>query len=1660
MSGSSNSRSSRHTERLRINSAASHPLAASSVTDNDGDSGPGEATQGLRDSCCVCHIPEALLASILRLIPLRERIAVTSLVCKQWLSLIRGRLCQVDSTIIITSVFLDCLRLVPPETQRATIKALAAIGRHAQLKFDISGPLHPNVHGGPSELRALQALLVELHDVRSVSISISCPVGVRLLGPTFAGLLQRSADTLVELEIVGDELSAAVLSSLLAAAPRGREGPSSNEASDAFLSAVDALEASIGSHGLRSRGHGNSFATRRADGKCQSMLVATALLLSSVEAQHRRPVAQRSQQQQQVVQQPPTMDVDLTDTIKDRTSVQSTRNRTGARSPTRQAGWRADSSSAVMNRHDLCRRIAELGKCCCCLAAADTAFHLYRSFQHVRLVLPRLKWLAVGDWQLLQVLHCPSLEELKLAGRSSAQQRGLDGGQQQQQQQGLSHVSSTLAAPGRVSSAIDELGELGAGRSQSPSASQNLLFFLMRCGSNLRRLHGAYPIRSVSDALLQLASAAGSDLPAGGEGALSEVARASTTARSSAAAPAIASKAETRQRPLHPAFVVAAVAAADELSLELESPSFLATWEASGAADAAQQAPAVESADATIGRLPAAINSYCSKGAKRSFEEAMAAAKAAASQASSVPFDEQDGVLAVAAALCVTGGGGCRHRRHLPGGCCAVPCAWGADGSLLLVLLPRLRVAHISDFLLLGFLLLPRLEELRLRDTPDTLSGNRTAGFALLWAYLNIYGSGLRVLETKGMAPPLAAFLGAGSTGEPLLSSIRPNEAAAAKTLRLLLHMHCTHPLMDPTSFSLEAAEGVAPTGAVATARRLPVAKLPAGADSLGSPSTSMHWQEGQQQQRIGVASEWERRELPTKLAVHDGQRVLVRKGKGLPKGSGSAARSEQKKNGCSACTVSGAMNERTHYGLKFGQLQQLQCHSTLLPYLVEPVPQCGSLRDLTTEGDPDEVLWFVALFQTLDSLCVRTPRLTAPGRRPRALETPPQQEGEPSTAGHRHLVTLAIRSYTGSAAVFGPHVRCPNLRQLQVQRRDDDVDAFLVGGGAPNLQVLHYYGHLFGGRGLSTLRSLVASHEMRVLRGNAEEEEKVRQLLHLLRLPRCFSPLKESPFMNLKELHVLSLDARAVVHVAFATVAAINPRLSRAWQLALRHRKEEQKLQLQSRQHSLLHRRQMQRGKEKLRLMAQQRQLYEAYTAARRRMRRFRTALACDQRSPNAPPQSLAGARPPNVFSSAHRELITIRIQLRLMQRRLEALAAEDARAKAAALDPRKMLQQQQRRLQRLQRGLQQRRRLRTSSQRFSALRGLLQLSVRGSPSYLPGALGGGNELRRLDETDGAGERAQQHSGQKEDFNCSRSWCFWACHRAVAALSQLLPQLRMCVVQQLRGNTSSLQLLLRGLPKLEVFAIEDSPSNIRKQRLRRLANNLGFTVRRGALEIYTLRNSFVSWVSTAGSRPFRILSRSAAGARAAAASISAADMLTRELLEKFLEEPHGWITKEHKDYTCAANSTAAIPPPAPDFPAAPQSQSLQAGARRAMSTSTGEQLVAPCRPAGTANSQSQLDLCFQENPTKIVTRRLCNLAGGAEVDQASWPFLSLPSLRCSIYGRKRRRGLTCTSSHSPPRKRQSRGQRTGGRSITEEAQQDLQMAKSLEEALEAQLTS
>ncbi|OEH75880.1 hypothetical protein cyc_02994 [Cyclospora cayetanensis] len=565
----------------------------------------------------------------------------------------------------------------------------------------------------------------------------------------------------------------------------------------------------------------------------------------------------------------------------------------------------------------------------------------------------------------------------------------------------------------------------------------------------------------------------------------------------------------------------------------------------------------------------------------------------------------------------------------------------------------------------------------------------------------------------------------------------------------------------------------------------------------------------------------------------------------------------------------------RPLYGLKFGQLQHLQCHSSFLPYLVEPLPQCGNLRELRTEGESDGVLWFVALLKALDNLFVRDPCLTLPRRRLGGPQGGPLEAEDEEARGSgnnstnstdsnssgRQKVTLLMKRYTGTAFFFTPNLTCPNLCQLQVQRGDDDFDTFLVNGGAPQLRVLRYQGRLFGGPGAATPRSLMSPFEAETLEGGSASACNLQRGLAMRGLSVNAYPVEMSPFASLRELHVWTLDAKALIRLALAAAAASKPSLSRSWQRALERRKEERQAQLQARSHLALQRTQCQRDKEGSRLLLKQKRLYEAYSTRRRRLRRLSAVTAALRERRQRPSEALLEER--CVFSSSP--------------------------SSSSGVNASRETTGQVQRYHRFREGLHRLRRLRSHHQRLVALRRLLQISVADAlPQPSIGPLSRTNATQRGTEVETQTRRRDRaQRGRAADFQCSRNCCLWACHRAVAAVSQLLPQLRTCVVQQLKGNATSLRLLLRGLPRLEVFAIEETPKSRRRQRLLQLASNIGFIVRRGPLVIPALRSNLLTWGSATLSRQFRILRRSPAGCKAATAAVTAAEAVVRELMRR-----------------------------------------------------------------------------------------------------------------------------------------------------------------------------
>lgn len=1614
----------------------------------------------------VCNIPEPLLASIMLFLLQKERISVVSLVCKDWLRLIRSRLCQQDMTIHILPGLLTHLQQLPPESQRSAIRTIAAFGRHAKLMINPQEPLQPSRHGGSSQFSVLRALLLELRDIRCLNVSIRCPVGSRLFGPILAGVLQRSAHSLQTLEVWERDLADAIQAALVAEPVALRR----QEVEEAFIDAATSLEAAVAPHVLRSDGNINSNIQKRP-ASCGGMLTATAHILRQFA---RRPMHfptkdPYSNPAGRSLQQHPQHSCHASEP-RDKDGVFAA----SGRSPQQlEAALQEEGTTAEIRRS-----ITAIENCCCCLAAAETAFRLWQNFQAVRLKLPRLRSLATGSWRLLQPLHCPALVELKLSSSTFSRPSSRPPPPQQQEtrhQQQREEQFHPLWAAGngtRITS-VETAGVPDAPRREH-CALQSLLLFLLRCGSNLRELHGYYCVGAFNEALIPQLCAAASALTGTGH-APPPAASASLAAGAPTAALAARLHGQASGVLSRAPLPSAAVATSEGL---LEGMSFSAF---SDTPQTNLMAPVASPVDAL-----------------RNLATRIAFGNVRASSDIAAPLGDETlkGVIAAAAVMCATAGDGCKHRRHIAGRCCAVPCAWGPDGELLLVVLPTLQVARIPDLLLLGMLLLPRLEELRLPDIWDTVVSNPTAGFALLWAYLSAYGGRICVLETKGTAPPLAAFLGAGTAAEPVPSAIRAEEAAAAKTLRLVLSVHRMHPLMDPTCCGED--EGEVPDGA---SRMAAAAAANTAADAGGrnaamrtqgtvAPGTCIlsstpiclrprfplqqRQQQGQQQERPllcrgNLSGDLHRSPCSAPLATPVCQDSARQRGRfPQPRDSSLNLTDEAgwllEEEPCS---------KRILYGLKFGQLQRLQCHSSFLPYLTEPVPQCGSLRILNTEGDSEEVARFVALFKSIHSLCIRDPCLM-PRRRPRVPEGNTDPEGQDTDSSscrdRREVVQLGIQSYAGSAFFFDPRLRCPNLRQMQLQRGDDLCDSFLVGGGAPNLQVLHYHGRLFGCQGLSAPRTPAASPVVRLIGGSERSEEHAQQLPPVLDLAVPFPPLRLSPFANLRELHAWTLDARTVVRMACAVAAATNPQLARAWQILLRSRKEKRHLLLQQRRQASMQRRQLMRQQESTRLMERQRRLYEAYSTRRRRLRRLYPLLHDRQRTPREGPQWPEGPQRPSRRSQRERreafarllgELRDMREQLQQLQRRLEALAAGGGRLMGTG----QRLQENElrHRHQRFREGLQRLRRIRSYNQRLVALRRLMRTTVASSVSSSLEGLRGNNDLRWLDELEVSRRKAREQRGREKDFGCSRSWCFWACHRAVAALSQLLPQLRICVVQQLRGNISSLRLLLRGLPRLELFAVEETLRSPKRKRLLQLATSAGFTVRRGSLVIPALRSHLLSWGGTTISREFRIFRRSPAGVRGSASAIAAAESLIKNMLGRNGEGRQPLETGALGRLQGNQQAQPAVCLKPTETPLSSLSFAGAQAAKKSVTSmpgvhhfSTLKEPVTSSMPISSALSGVLADgnRAAQATGMSFLEAVATGREAGGVLCQ---PFRAV---RCSVYSCKRRRGSTSLDSEAGATKLRCRSTRDLGRSAAELQRRDVQMATALAEKLEEQLTS
>ncbi|CDJ50102.1 hypothetical protein, conserved [Eimeria brunetti] len=1506
-----------------------------------------------------------------------------------------------------------------------------------------------------------------------MSISLGCPRTARMLAEDFAGVVQRSAHTLTSLEIWEAELAEATMEALAAMPPPWKTcSQQARELGNAYVATAHALETSVGPHVLRRDPCLQVQRLQRLPQQC-GMLLATAHVLrerltgsssrttvstSEAEADTSRLLQQSQQRQQQ------QRDSHITSSGQSPYRTRDMLQDRGCTAlPCSPDAW----SERFKGTHkgELRRRIADIRNCCCCITAAETALRVWRKFEGVRLVLPRLRTLATGSWRLLQVIHCPNLEELNLTTNTAAPHREAPNRVQQQrqrrqhrqQQHGQPNYSHFTMAPQEWADRNSDSGgprTAPASSGYPDTALQELLHFLLRSGYSLRQLHGSYTVGHLNESLLHSVSTAGNALVGSG-GAASRSPDVSARMRYLATAGFPPGRAEGAQRPACEGFFSAALAAADAI-LNVQASTY----------QRACDLPFSVAPVAVVARRAATESANGLAGGSTHIHATSVNYAALASEAA-------DSVFAAAAGLCVTTGEGCRHICHYPNDCCAVPCAWGPEEKLLLVLLPKLRVARSADFLLLSFLLLPRLEELRLPETWGSVRNKPIPGFPLLWAYLCTYGRSLRALDVKGTAPPLAAFLGAGTTAQPLPFCILPFEAVATKALQRLLLVHRSHPLMDPAN--LLAANASAAT-------------FPEGASSTAAASASVCAGIAELAART-VADIWHRRTTPTEqrqwqIACQDlnceaeqaGSCVqeLVDVGcnpdssKKLPCAPHRGVSSWATTPAASDAMSRDASSTRPLFGLRFGQLKHLQCHSSFLPYLAEPVPQCGSLQDLNTEGESDSVTWFVALLAGIEKLCVRDPCLNPTRRRsraplPAAIEV--EEEGNPSFRNQPE-VTLHIRKYTGTGFFFTPSHSCPNLQELQVQGGNNDFESFLAGGGACNLQVLRYEGRLFGGKGAATPRTLVASHELRVIRNTENSDEDARRVLEVLRLPSSFSPLESSPFACLRELHVRTLDARVLVRLALEAASAVNPFLSCAWRRVLDSRKAERLQQLQQKQRLWMQRTQTQRDTEATRLLVRQRRLYEEYSARRRRLRRLSSAIVVRQErfaGTNEGPQRSLQREHEETQRRLTREVTSMRQQLQQLQRRLESLAAANTRNWASTSASQTHHQRQ--RYHRFRESVGRLRMLHSHHQRLVALRRLLLISLPNEAYPLrppPGATG----LQRADALESRRRLSVQRS-RDSDFGCSRSWCFWGCHRAVAALSQLLPQLRTCVVQRLRGNAASLRLLLCGLPRLEVFAVAEEQKSRRRHRLLQLASNLGFTVRRGPLVIPALNNDLVT-VSTV-SRQFWISSRSSAGRKASAASVAAADLLVHEVLGRLASGYEGQRAPASQADTgdTSVSSTSYGSPPALSYgtrvsrasaclaaegPAVSGSAALTT-AKEPLASNSG------CEPL------SKPDFEERKRPTTEVAKQANAVlsspgtAGNCRTNQASARNRSLRSLRCSIYNRKRSKGSDSRATSASTSKRRRRRREEGGEAPVD-ARQDMLIARGLAEELEEQLTS
>ncbi|CDJ61497.1 hypothetical protein, conserved [Eimeria maxima] len=1571
-------------------------------------------------SCCrpspISNIPDVLVASILRFLPQHERIKVGSVVCRRWLGLVRSCLCQSDTTL---RIYPPVFRHLPPEAVRAYISAIAIYSRHAKLVIGYVIPMDVENEEYP-EFLFLRSLFRELSDVRSISISLGCPLTARMLGDAFAGVVQRSAKTLTSLEIWEAELADATLTALAAMPSYWKSCiQQTKDLGDAYISTAQALEAAVGSHLLR-RDPSLPIERPQRDPQPCGMLVAMAQVLRerlgcgpsqttfsiSEGAADTSRLLEQSQQRQQQQQRDLHMVTSEHRRYRNRSSMQDSECMALPCSLDIAKG-----SCEGPHKGELRRRIADIKNCCCCITAAETALRIWHKFEGVRLVLPRLRTLATGSWRLLKVIHCPNLVELNLTTNTASPHRDAPARQQQQRQrqqhqqpfrqhqpqQGHTDYTHLTMA---LQEWADRISGSGGHRTVSSSAGnseaalQELLYFLLRSGHSLRQLHGSYTVGPLNESLLHSVSTAGNAL-VGVNGPAIEPVDPSTRVRSLAAAAAVPGRAKCEQRLVCGGFFSAALAAADAI---LNPQVFTLPQSCDLPVSVAPTA-------GFVGRTATGSASEPTIGDKPVYT-AMANYAALASEAS-------DSAFAAAAGLCAATGDGCRHMGHCPNECCVVPCAWGSEEKLLLVLLPELRVARSADFLLLSFLLLPRLEELRLPETWGSVLSKPIPGFPLLWAYLCTYGRSLRALDVKGTAPPLAAFLGAGTAAHPQPFHMLPFEAVATKALQRLLLVHRAHPLMNPANLMKTINPAFTWSGS-ASSTAAAAGGVSAGIAELAARTVADIWQ------RRTTSSRQQRWQL-----AHQDLNCVVGQGCGcakelvdaeihppiskkLPYAPHSGVCSCGSTEGVIDALRRDGSSAKPLFGLRFGQLKHLQCHSSFLPYLAEPLPQCGSLQSLSTEGDSDSIAWFVATLTDIERLCVRDPCLNPSRRRSRVpplvpLET--EEDGNPSFRSYPE-VTLHIRKYTGTSLFFTPSFSCPNLQELQVQRGDDDFDSFLAGGGARNLQVL-------------------------------------------------------------RELHVYTLDARVLVRLALSAASAVNPFLSCAWRRIIDNRKAERLQQLKRKQQLWMQRTQKQRDNEAIRLLARQRRLYEEYSARRRRLRRLSSAVAAHQElfgDTTQGPQRYLQRENDETRRRLTSEVMCMRHQLQQLQRRLESLAAANISHSSNTSAPQENHQLQ--RYHRFSEDLERLRRLQSHHQRLVALRRLLQLNVTDSASYTLDPPPGVSELRQANESEAARRRRRAQRRREADFGCSRSWCFWDCHRAVAALSQLLPQLRTCVVQHLRGNAASLRLLLRGLPRLEVFAVAEEQTSQRRHRLLQLARNLGFTVRRGPLVIPAIHSDLVTVSSI--SRQFLISSRGPAGRRASAASVAAADLLVHELLGRLASDSQGHrppVPQAHTGDTSVSSTAYSLPPTLSCGRGSGASGCLAA---KGPIVAGVEALTLDKEPLASSSS------CERQRVTGFGKRNRCatdevlsqaetgastlRIAGSARTNQANSRRLSLRCLRCSIYTRKR--AQETDSIFTPSTSKRRRRRRAEDRETAVGARQDMQMARGLAEELEEQLTS